>query len=100
MLSLNTSIVSDSGNEVTILKHIGSGGRTDVYAVSEGPNLKALKWYRRADEPMNQKVLENIRALSRMSAPDPNMLWVENVFVSDDAFGYTMPMLQNSFPPL
>lgn len=100
MLSLNTSLVSESGKEVTILKHIGSGGRTDVYAVSEGNNLKALKWYRRADDPMSQKILANIRALSQIPAPDSHMLWVEDVFVSDDAFGYTMPILPNSFIPL
>lgn len=89
-----------SGIEITVDRHIASGGQGDVYAVSMGSQNYALKWYRPEIARRDTQLRERLRRLSRRDPPSPHFLWPTDLVTSEDypnSFGYIMPFRDARF---
>lgn len=89
-----------SGVEITVERHIASGGQGDVYAVAMGSQRYALKWYRPEIVRHDARLRERLRRLSRRDPPSPRFLWPMDLVTSADhpnTFGYIMPFRDARF---
>ena len=84
-------LTSVSGSKYEINKLLGAGGQGEVYSVSSGGNLYALKWYFKHTATAKQKaILENLIAKGK---PDSSFLWpMDLIDQGKDAFGYIMEL--------
>lgn len=85
--------VSSGDKKYRVLKEIGDGGQGNVYCVSEGEHLYALKWYNKSASTPEQ--YESIEMLIEKGAPSEEFIWpIELVEgASTDNFGYVMPLI-------
>lgn len=82
---------SVSGNKYTVKNFLGAGTQGEVYSVSNGEKLYALKWYfKHMATPEQQAILEN---LITVNSPDESFLWPLDLIIhSRDVFGYIMEL--------
>ncbi|MDE6663681.1 MAG: protein kinase, partial [Lachnospiraceae bacterium] len=76
-LKSGTLLKSESGNEYTVIKLLGSGGQGEVYSVNSNNKTYALKWYYKNTATKNQKeILDN---LIQTGSPDTSFLWPQDM---------------------
>ena len=96
-LKSGTLLKSESGNEYSVIKLLGSGGQGEVYSVISNNKTYALKWYYKNTATKNQKeILDN---LIQTGAPDPSFLWPQDMIFKTygESFGYIMPLRPKNY---
>lgn len=102
MLQARQTLVTESGDKVTVKEIFGSGGQGEVYRVSTPQGDRALKWYypQLADD-RQRHILEG---LIYRGWDDPRFLWPQTIVVDprspETGFGYLMDVRPGRFKDL
>jgi len=86
-------INSSSGEPITIVKYLASGGQGDVYIVEYAGKKKALKWYKPQVLREPDALYESLKLKADKGPPDEAFLWPDAVTEqTEGSFGYIMDL--------
>ena len=97
MLSIGSTITSESRQTYRVVKLLGAGGQGEVYDVDLNGSHYALKWYYKHMATDEQKaILDN---LITKGTPDSSFLWPQDLIDKDPtgSFGYIMPLRPKNY---
>lgn len=100
MLSKGLVLDAISGRKIKIKKHIGSGGKCDIYdiALSDSKDECVLIWY---NHYPSDEMYDNIKMLYENGCPSDAFLWpIEVTELYEESYGYIVRKMDNSLQSL
>lgn len=95
MLKSGKELTSTISKKYVVVKLLGEGNQGEVYEVQSEGKKYALKWY--LINQATKEQLENLKKLVSIGSPTDKFLWPMDIIISNETFGYIMPLRENNF---